>query len=246
MSNSRSDRRRQERGGSAPPPKRDPMTIVYLSAAVLVVAVIAIFLIMSKWQQHQVDVATATPTPAPSAASTSKPIPLTDGEVLGKALIPTTKGLADTPKGGLGQPVDGITCGGMEYGTLHIHTHLSIFYRGTQVQVPRLIGAAPIPPQGCLYWIHTHSTDGIIHVESPQLAPEGSAGFDLGMLFDIWGQPLARDNIAGLRGPVVAYVNGTLYDGDLRAIPLRSHQQVVLEVGTPTVPPPNYVFPPAD
>jgi hypothetical protein len=134
----------------------------------------------------------------------------------------------------------------MEYGTLHVHTHLAIFYKGTQVQVPRLIGAAPLPPQGCLYWIHTHAPDGIIHVESPVLAPEGSAGFDLGMFFDIWGQPLTRDDVAGLEGPVIAYVNGTLYDGDLRQIPLKSHQQVVLEIGTPAVPVPNYAFPPAD
>ncbi len=66
------------------------------------------------------------------------------------------------------------------------------------------------------------------------------------MFFDIWGQPLSRDDVAGLKGPVIAYVNGAEYDGPLRLIPLRSHQQVVLEIGTPTVPPPNYVFPPND
>ncbi len=246
MSNSRSERRRQARGGSAPPPKRDPMMIVYISAAALVVVVIAVFAFMNWMQQRAITQAYATPTPAPSSVPTSKPIQLADGETLGKPLIKGGKILADTQVGGQGQPIDGITCGGMEYGTLHVHTHLSIFYRGTQVQVPRLIGFAAVPPQGCLYWIHTHAPDGIIHVESPTLAPAGSAGFDLGMLFDIWGQPLSRDNVAGLRGSVVAYVNGTPYDGDLRLIPLKSHQQVVLEIGTPTVPPPNYAFPPGD
>jgi hypothetical protein len=246
MSNSRSERRRQARGGSAPPPKRDPMTIVYISAAVLVVVVIGIFAFMNWMQQREITQAYATPTPAPVAGPTSKPIALADGETLGKPLIKTGKILADTQTGGQGQPIDGITCGGMEYGTLHVHSHLAIFYNGTQVEIPRLIGAAPVPPQGCLYWIHTHAPDGIIHVESPVLAPEGSAGFDLGMLFDIWGQPLARDNVAGLKGPVVAFVNGTKYDGDLRMIPLKSHQQIVLEVGTQTTAPPNYAFPPAD
>ena len=223
------------------------MTVVYISAAVLVVVVIAIFATMNWMQQRQLAQANATPTPAPSATATSKPIQLADGETIGKPAFKLFKGsLPNTPTGGQGQPVDGITCGGMEYSTLHIHTHLSIFYHGTQLAVPKLVGAAPLPPQGCLYWIHTHSMDGIIHVESPVLAPEGSPGFELGMFFDIWGQPLARDNVAGLKGPVIAYVNGTLYDGDLRAIPLRSHQQVVLEIGTPTVPPPNYAFPPGD
>jgi hypothetical protein len=223
------------------------MMIVYISAAVLVVVVIAIFAIMNWMQQRRLTEAYATPTPAPVTAPTSKPIQLQDGEVLGKALIPVQKGgMPDTTKGGLGQPVDSISCGGMEYSTLHIHTHLAIFYNGTQVAIPRLVGFAPIPPQGCLYWIHTHAEDGIIHVESPVVAPEGSAGFDLGMFFDIWGQPLARDNVAGLKGPVIAYVNGTRYDGDLRLIPLESHQQIVLEIGSKTVPAPNYAFPPND
>jgi hypothetical protein len=223
------------------------MTIVYISAAALVVIVIAIFATMNWMQQRRLTAAYATPTPAPVAASTSKPIQLADGETLGKPLIALQKsGLPDTPTGGMGQPIDNISCGGMEYSTLHIHTHLAIFYNGTQVAIPRLIGGANVPPQGCLYWIHTHSQDGIIHVESPVLAPEGSPGFDLGMVFDIWGQPLTRDNIAGLKGPVVAYVNGTRYDGDLRMIPLLSHQQIVLEIGTPAVPPPNYAFPSGD
>jgi hypothetical protein len=247
MSNSRSERRRQTRSGSAPPPKRDPMTMVYISAAALVVIVIAIFATMNWMQQRRLTAAYATPTPAPSATATSKPIALADGETLGKPLIKLQKsGLPDTPTGGMGQPIDNITCGGMEYSTLHIHTHLAIFYNGTQVAVPRLVGAANVPPQGCLYWIHTHAQDGIIHVESPVLQPEGSAGFDLGMFFDIWGQPLTRDNVAGLKGPVVAYVNGTRYDGELRMIPLLSHQQVVLVIGTPSIPPPNYAFPPND
>jgi hypothetical protein len=244
MSNSRSDRRRQTRGSSTPPPKRDPMTVVYISAVVLVVAVIAVVAFMNWMQQRRISQAIATPTPA--AAATSKPIALADLEVLGKPLIKTGKVLADTAQGGQGQTIDGISCGGMEYGTLHIHAHLAIFYHGTQAQVPRLIGGASMAPQGCLYWLHTHGQDGIIHVESPVLAPEGSAGFDLGMFFDIWGEQLTRNNVAGLHGPVIAYVNGSLYDGDLRLIPLASHQQIVLEIGTPTVPPPNYTFPLAD
>jgi hypothetical protein len=54
---------------------------------------------------------------------------------------------------------------------------------------------------------------------------------------------LERNNVAGFSGPVAAFVNGTKYDGDLRAIPLGAHQEIVLEVGTPAVPPPNYTFP---
>jgi hypothetical protein len=224
---------------------------IYVGGGILLLLIIAVFMFLHWRQQAAVTDAYATPTPGASAAATSAPIQLADGETLGTPMIGggVSKVLPDTKNGGLGQPIDGIECGGMEYSTLHIHTHLSIYYHGKAVQVPRLLGAASANaqnPQGCLYWIHTHAPDGIIHVESPVLAPTGSAGFDLGMLFDIWGQPLSTTDVAGLKGPVVAYVNGTVYTGDLKLIPLRSHQQIVLEIGTPTVPPPNYAFPPND
>lgn len=220
------------------------MTAIYVGFAVVIVAIVAVLLIVRWNQQRLLTAAYATPTPAASASAGPSPIPLVDGTTIGKALIKVPKFGADTKAGGQGKPVDGIECGGMEYSTLHVHPHLAIFIKGVQAQVPRLIGAAPVPPQGCLYWIHTHDATGIIHIESPVLAPTGSSGFILGMFFDIWGQPLSRDNVAGFSGPVTAFVNGQKYDGDLRAIPLISHQQITLEVGAPVVPPPNYQFPP--
>ena len=219
---------------------------VYIALAVVVVLIIAGFSIM-RWQQNNaLQAAYATPSPAPSAHGGPTPIPLQDGVAIGKAMIATSKLGADTKEGGQGQPVDGISCAGQEYVTLHVHPHLAIFDRGTQVQVPQYIGSAAVPPQGCLYWIHTHDASGIIHVEAPQLSPPGGSEYNLGILFDIWGQPLTRTNVAGLKGPVTAFVNGEKYDGDLRMIPLKSHNQIVLEVGTPVVPPPNYQFPPND
>jgi hypothetical protein len=130
----------------------------------------------------------------------------------------------------------------MEYATLHVHSHLALFYNGKQIQVPKLVGGTPTATGGCLYWLHTHDASGIIHIESPVLAPTGQNGFTLGNFFDIWGQPLQDGNIAGMKGSVTAYVNGVKYAGDLHAIPLGAHQQIVLEVGKP-VPPPNYAFP---
>jgi hypothetical protein len=221
------------------------MRAIYIGVAVLVVLVGAIFGFMNWRTNQRITAAYATPTPAPSASATSKPIQLTDGQAVGSPYFKTSA-TADTEKGGRGQDVDGIPCATQEYVTLHVHTHLALFANGKQVQVPKFIGAAATPQGGCLYWIHTHGTDGIIHVEAPQIdAPQGG-DYNLGILFDIWGQPLMRDNIAGIKGPVTAFINGTQYDGDLRAIPLKSHQRVVLEVGTPVVPPPNYILPPND
>jgi hypothetical protein len=89
-----------------------------------------------------------------------------------------------------------------------------------------------------IYWLHTHDATGIIHVESPD-----ARTYTLGNFFDIWGQPLTPTNVAGLEGPVHAYVDGKPHPGDPRAIVLRAHAQITLEVGTPLVTPPVYVFP---
>lgn len=220
------------------------MTIVYIVVAVIVVAFVAGLGILRWHQNNAYQAAIATPSPAPSASGGPTPIPLVDGTAIGKAMIPTTKTIADTKNGGLGQPVDGIPCATQEYVTLHVHPHLSIFYKGQQVQVPRFIGMAPSGSGGCLYWVHTHDATGIIHVEAPQLAPPGGSGFTLGILFDIWGQPLDRSNVAGLKGPVTAYLNGQRYTGSLRMIPLGAHDLITLEIGKPIVTPPVYTFPP--
>jgi len=216
------------------------MRAVYLGIAAAVVVLVLVFLGFNWWQKREVQQAYATPTPGPNASS--KPIQLVAGQSLGKAFIKTKYPV--TAQGGHGQVVDGIGCGAMEYSTLHVHTHLAIFYNGKQMQVPQYLGMAPNPAGGCLYWIHTHDASGIIHLEAPDLNPPQGGPYTLGMLFDIWGEPLARTNVAGLQGPVTAYVNGSLYLGDLRAIPIAAHQQIVLEIGTPLVAPPNYAFPP--
>lgn len=219
------------------------MKYVYIGfGAAIVIAALAIGFVnyrINASQQAAFANATATPTPGPNA--TARPILLVAGQGLGVAAFPNP--LRANPHGGA--PVDGIICEtGEEQMTLalHIHSHLAIFDNGTQLQVPALIGAAPVPPQGCLYWLHTHDGSGIIHVESPVLNPPGGGPFTLGMFFDVWGQPLSRDDVAGKTGPVTAYVNGSLWQGDLRAIPLLAHQEITLEVGK-TVPPPNYTFP---
>jgi hypothetical protein len=215
------------------------MRPIYIGVGIAFVAIILGFAGYNWWENRSVQQAYATPTPGPNASQ--KPIVLAAGASLGSKYF---KGkFPDSPQGGRGQVVDGIGCGTQEYATLHVHTHLSLFYNGKQIQVPAYIGFAPNPAGSCLYWIHTHDASGIIHVEAPDIAPPQGGPFVLGMLFDIWGQPLQPDDVAGLKGTVSTYVNGMKYDGNLTTIPLRSHQQIVLEVGTPIVPPPNYTFP---
>jgi hypothetical protein len=215
------------------------MRPVYIGIGIILIAVVLIFLGFNWWQKRQVEQAYATPTPGSTA--TSKPIQVSNGESLGQKWVKAKYPV--TPQGGHGQPVDGISCGAMEYSTLHIHSHLAIFYNGKQMQVPEFIGLAPNLAGGCLYWIHTHDASGIIHVEAPDISPPQGGPYTLGMLFDIWGQPLTDNSVASFSGPVTAFVNGMKYAGDPRTIPLSAHQQIVLEVGNRVVPPPNYTLP---
>ncbi len=129
-----------------------------------------------------------------------------------------------------GQPVDGIPCQQMEGAVEHIHQHVQILDHGKPVAIPDDVGR-PLVGQ-CFYWIHTHTPDGIVHVESPAFRT-----FTLGNFFDIWGQPLAKTDVAGAKTKknerVVVWVDGSRYAGNPRTIELVQHLDVTIDVGPP-------------
>ncbi len=128
-----------------------------------------------------------------------------------------------------GAPVDGIRCDQAESGVFHIHQHLAIFVRGKRIQIPDDVGRPVLG--NCLYWIHTHTPDGVIHVESPMFRT-----FTLGNFFDVWGQPLSPTRIGPARihpGQLRVYVDGALYRGNPRTIALAQHTDITLEAGPP-------------
>ncbi len=157
--------------------------------------------------------------------------------VVGTALIVV---LASRPSAGgnsqpgLGSSIDGIQCE-PEMVQIHFHAHLTLIQDGAEVPVPAGVGISPAAH--CLYWLHTHSADGIIHIESPY-----QRSFTLGQFFDIWGQPLNQSRAADLHGPLQVFVDGKTYSGDPRNITLGPHQLITIQAG-PTVPPPKFVFP---
>jgi hypothetical protein len=157
--------------------------------------------------------------------------------------VPSAPALAAPSAATAGQPVDGIGCDTSEQPAFHIHTHLAIFVNGQQRQVPAGIGipdaVAEQSPNGpfvssgkCFYFLHTHAPDGIIHIESPVVRT-----YTLGEFFDEWRQPLSSSQVGPARGKVTAIVNGEVYRGDPRDVPLGSHEDVTLEVGTPLLAP---------
>jgi hypothetical protein len=139
--------------------------------------------------------------------------------------------------------VDGISCAPVERLTYHIHAHLAVFDDGRPYALPTGIGIpgstvqqtqyGPLAGAGrCIYWLHTHTSDGIIHIESPT-----KRIYSLGNFFDVWRQPLSATQIASLHGPVRAFVNGQPWTRSPRAIPLLPHEDIQLEIGHPA--PPN-------
>ena len=136
-----------------------------------------------------------------------------------------------------GQPIASISCDQMEGSRVHIHQHLVILDRGKPVAIPADVGR-PATRQ-CLYWVHTHTPDGIIHIEAPQ-----DRIFTLGDFFQIWGQPLSRTAAASAKAPAGStlrvWVDGKRYTGDPRKITLARHTDIVIEAGPPFPTPPRF------
>jgi hypothetical protein len=152
--------------------------------------------------------------------------------------LAAAQGIArDTASAARGEMISGIACDAMEGQRMHIHQHLVLLDHGKPVTIPPNVGR--VPARNCLYWIHTHTPDGIIHIESPQ-----SRTFTLADFFAIWGQPLSRTRAASMRARkgtrLRVWVDGKRYRGDPRNIPLVAHADIVIEAGPPFVPPPQF------
>jgi hypothetical protein len=178
------------------------------------------------------------PPPAlPPLAATA--VSLNDNHTVGAAHW----GVGNTGDGGQGQPVSGLECQATMPETYHVHTHVSVFLNGEALAIPTNIGIVETAANtNCYYNIHTHDQSGKIHVEAA--AP---AMFTLGQLFAIWGQPLETTNIGGITGmPVVVYVTDagvvTKNEGDWKAIELKSHREVTIQIGTAITEIPNFTW----
>jgi hypothetical protein len=109
----------------------------------------------------------------------------------------------------------------------HIHQHLDVFVNGRPVPggVPSLIG---INDDSYITELHTHTSDGIIHVESPR-----KVDFTLGQLFAEWGVFLSSQCVGAYCGGVKWYVNGVKQTGNPQNLVLRDHEEIALVVGKP-------------
>jgi hypothetical protein len=87
----------------------------------------------------------------------------------------------------------------------------------------------------CSYPLRTREPTGVVEVAR-------GAKPSLGDLFGVWSQPLTETRLAGFTGSVHAYAGGKLWLGDVRAVPLARHAEIVLEVGGYVRPHTFFVF----
>jgi uncharacterized integral membrane protein len=233
--------RRKAAAAAAVKAKRKRQTYTFVVIGVIIAIVAVLILVFSGGGK--------TPTAAVSPGVTSIPT----GTVLASPSIgalgpegipvPSAPVLASASTGATGQSVDGISCLSTEQLAYHVHTHLTVFVDGSARQIPLGIGIpGGVASNGymnasgsCIYYLHTHASDGIIHIESPK-----TQIYTLGDFFDEWGQPLGPNQVGPATGKVTAFFNGKMYTGsNPRNLPLISHGQIQLDVGGPLVGPVN-------
>ncbi len=220
-------------------PRRRSRTALYAAAGAIVAAVAVVVVLL---------VSTGSGGGSPSAVNFKTPAGVKVYGGLGPENVPLQVGppLAAANTGLTGAIVDGIQCNAGEQLAYHHHVHLAIFINGKPYSVPLGVGMVPTVQvtntsagqfadgsTNCLYWLHVHAQDGIVHIESPQ-----PKTFELAQVFGIWHQPLSATQIGSFQGPVTATVNGKPWLGDPAQIPLNEHDQIVLNLGTPHVTPP--------
>ncbi len=199
--------RREEQLRRAAAQRRTAVTrrIVIGGVIAAVILTVASFLYFARGQSGS-----AAAQPSPTAASTSVD---TNGQ---PSLMPV---------------VDNVQCNSTEMLTYHVHAHLSIYINGQAIPIAQNIGIT----NACFYWLHTHDTSGVIHIEAPQ-----QMTFTLGNFLHVWKQqfpqlqyPSQLDQSAGWQ----VYVDGKPYKSDFNTITLDPHKLITLAYHSPGITP---------
>ena len=149
-------------------------------------------------------------------------------------------------KAALYPPISGLSCDSAEQTGYHIHIHMTIYINGKLLTIPTGIGIAA--DGSCTYWMHTHTDDGIIHIE----APGKVHNLALDDFMTLWQQGFATLNFPPQmlqRTGWQIWVNGKPFNGVVTSplyteVQFNSHDAVTLEYGTPNPTPDTfYAFP---
>ncbi len=111
----------------------------------------------------------------------------------------------------------------------HYHVHLDVIIDGRSVPVPADLGVDPA--SGAMTGLHTHTPDGIVHIEASQ---PGQV-FTLGQLFTEWDVRLTDSQLGALRATpdneLAVSVNGDAVRSEVATTPLAEHQQITVVYG---------------
>jgi hypothetical protein len=143
----------------------------------------------------------------------------------------TNDGVSTTGSSQLAPPIGNVQCNVNEQLAFHIHAHLSMYIDGQNVPLPAQIGIT----NTCFYWLHTHDTSGIIHMESPI-----QTTFTLGTFLQLWRQQFSQlqyqNQLSSTDGWKI-YIDGKPYNGDFNKIELKSHELITLAYNSPNINP---------
>jgi hypothetical protein len=110
----------------------------------------------------------------------------------------------------------------------HYHPHMRIIINGNEVPVPANIGVDPAT--GAMSALHTHTSDGTIHIEADRTGEV----FTLGQLFIQWGVKLTPTQIGGVQAKdgqtVMTTSNGAPLAGDPMNLRLQPDQKIELRL----------------
>jgi hypothetical protein len=160
------------------------------------------------------------------------------------------------------QTVANIQCDQLEHSKVHFHSALQIVYGGTVHPIPGNIGIVTDAAgnTSCYYWLHVHAgQSNVIHIEAP-----ANQKFTLGQFFAVWeawnkamgqpqSEPLDSSHVSTINlaadQKLVVYIDlqdgkgPQVYTGDPKAIELKNHEVITLEITPPEVaPPPTFTF----
>jgi hypothetical protein len=154
-----------------------------------------------------------------------------------------------------------IPCDQLEHTQTHYHAAIQIVYQGIVHPIPSNIGIVTNSTGAvtCYYWLHVHAANpNVIHIESP-----ANDTFTLGQFFTVWttwskanggpSEPLDATHVSTItltpEQKLAVYVDlqdgkgPQLYTGDPKAIVLKAHEVITLEITPPEVtPPPAFTF----
>ena len=135
----------------------------------------------------------------------------------------------------------------------HFHVHLAIYVgggpgTGQPDPLQSSIGQNVSGSTG-FCWLHTHqitgNQDSIIHVEAP--TTRAAKGFTLGDFVKVWKLTNPDATLAPGGGQKeVVYVNGQIHNGSVSSIPLKSLEDIEVEILGPDqspTQPPAYTWP---